>query len=440
MVAIYFLYGLSYFSLGIAVAAHPKRGVFQVLSGRFWLFAGFGLLHGVHDWVEMLFQGPHGDLGPALPAISVGLAAASWILLMAFGAGILASLRRPSRAWYAPVAVFPLAWALASILLRNHDHATSITTRYFLGASSSLLTAGALFLEARSLPADARAIAPWVSACAGLVLLHGVLSGLIVPPSDFLPASVFNTTSFAATFGVPVQIPRALVAVGLALSVLRIMRIIGRHREEALLRSEERYRSLVELSPDGIGLAVDGRVVFLNAAGRAMLGGGTMQDFAGRSVMDFIHPEEREQSLARFLVVARERRPIPFADRQFVRPDGTSFPVELAAAPIFHTDGPGIQVVFRDISSRKKAEEEIELYHGHLEEMVKERTKELQKALDDVKMLAGLVPICAWCQKIRDDKGYWARIEAFLAAHTGAKFTHGICPECEKRMFPAAAS
>jgi phosphoserine phosphatase RsbU/P len=59
---------------------------------------------------------------------------------------------------------------------------------------------------------------------------------------------------------------------------------------------------------------------------------------------------------------------------------------------------------------------------------------ELQTALDNVKTLGGLLPICAWCKKIRNDQGYWDRIEDYLDSHTDAELSHGICPECEKLL------
>jgi hypothetical protein len=61
---------------------------------------------------------------------------------------------------------------------------------------------------------------------------------------------------------------------------------------------------------------------------------------------------------------------------------------------------------------------------------------ELQKALSEVKVLSGLIPICASCKKIRDDKGYWNRIESYIEAHSAAEFSHGICPECTKKLYP----
>jgi len=60
---------------------------------------------------------------------------------------------------------------------------------------------------------------------------------------------------------------------------------------------------------------------------------------------------------------------------------------------------------------------------------------ELKNALADVNQLSGLLPICAYCKKIRDDKGYWNQIEAYLQKHTEAEFSHGICPDCEKNFY-----
>ena len=61
---------------------------------------------------------------------------------------------------------------------------------------------------------------------------------------------------------------------------------------------------------------------------------------------------------------------------------------------------------------------------------------ELKTALANIKTLNGLLPICAWCRKIRDDEGYWRDLEVYVTAHSGAEFSHGICPDCLKGHFP----
>jgi len=62
--------------------------------------------------------------------------------------------------------------------------------------------------------------------------------------------------------------------------------------------------------------------------------------------------------------------------------------------------------------------------------------KKLQAALDRVKQLGGLLPICASCKKIRDDKGYWNQLEAYITTHTDAEFSHGMCPDCIEKLYP----
>jgi PAS domain S-box-containing protein len=69
-----------------------------------------------------------------------------------------------------------------------------------------------------------------------------------------------------------------------------------------------------------------------------------------------------------------------------------------------------------------------------LEEQREQLIEELRNALTDIKTLRGLLPICAWCKKIRDDRGYWTQIEQYIRAHSEAEFTHGICPECRQKL------
>ncbi|BDD88441.1 hypothetical protein DPPLL_28060 [Desulfofustis limnaeus] len=72
----------------------------------------------------------------------------------------------------------------------------------------------------------------------------------------------------------------------------------------------------------------------------------------------------------------------------------------------------------------------------NLAEVEREKTiRQLREALEQIKTLKGFIPICAGCKKIRDDQGYWEQLESYLAAHTDATFSHGLCPECfEKAM------
>jgi len=70
------------------------------------------------------------------------------------------------------------------------------------------------------------------------------------------------------------------------------------------------------------------------------------------------------------------------------------------------------------------------------EEILQVEKNRLEAALSQIRTLSGLLPICANCKKIRDDQGYWNQIETYIHDHSDAKFSHGICPECYKKLYP----
>ncbi len=86
--------------------------------------------------------------------------------------------------------------------------------------------------------------------------------------------------------------------------------------------------------------------------------------------------------------------------------------------------------------SIQKHQAEIKQSHDELEQKVKERTVELETAMSKIKTLKGLLPICMHCKKIRDDKGYWNQMEAYIHEHSDAEFSHSICRECADKYYP----
>jgi uncharacterized membrane protein YccC len=76
------------------------------------------------------------------------------------------------------------------------------------------------------------------------------------------------------------------------------------------------------------------------------------------------------------------------------------------------------------------------LLYKRAEEERERLIRELQDALENIKTLRGLLPICSSCKKIRDDHGYWNQLETYIGAHTDAEFTHGLCPECIQKLYP----
>lgn len=88
------------------------------------------------------------------------------------------------------------------------------------------------------------------------------------------------------------------------------------------------------------------------------------------------------------------------------------------------------------IKRRDIAERRLQEAYDTLELKVSERTHDLREALSEVKTLSGLLPICSHCKRIRDDKGYWNQIEAYIQKHSQAEFSHSICRECAKKYYP----
>lgn len=118
------------------------------------------------------------------------------------------------------------------------------------------------------------------------------------------------------------------------------------------------------------------------------------------------------------------------AEGWFERIGGRTRYLIFDASPVLDRSGAVQAAVetLQDITALKLVEEERERLNV-----------ELKVALDSIKTLKGLIPICAGCKKIRDDKGFWNHLEQYVEEHSDASFSHGLCPECFRKYFPDAA-
>jgi len=105
--------------------------------------------------------------------------------------------------------------------------------------------------------------------------------------------------------------------------------------------------------------------------------------------------------------------------------DGSPFSAEVLLTRMEQRGQVLLQATVRDITEHKQAEEQRDRL-----------ILDIQKALSEVKTLRGFLPICSHCKKIRDDKGYWNQIESYIRDRSDAEFSHGICPECAKKLYP----
>ena len=204
--------------------------------------------------------------------------------------------------------------------------------------------------------------------------------------------------------------------------------ITGRRRmEERLREGEERFRRIFEDGP--LGMIINdpgGKVLKVNRAFCGMLGY-TEEELVGRSSEEFTFPEDIERSArlsGQFL-----KGGIPFSqmEKRYVKKNRKILWINLTATAIRDQEGKVLYIIgmVEDISERKWAERERE-----------KLICELQAAIANIKTLRGLIPMCAWCKKIREDSGYWKKVETYIQEHSDALFTHGICPECLKKQDP----
>jgi PAS domain S-box-containing protein len=153
---------------------------------------------------------------------------------------------------------------------------------------------------------------------------------------------------------------------------------------------------------------------------------------SAESLINLIHPDDRPAMQTWIGACAAGEKPDALEFR-IIKPDGTIHFIRGDGEAVFDDKNVVIYLAGsgQDITERKLAEEELRRYSSELEK----NNRELLDALANVKQLSGLLPICASCKQIRDDGGYWQGVEMYISEHSNAEFSHGICPECEKKAY-----
>ena len=207
--------------------------------------------------------------------------------------------------------------------------------------------------------------------------------------------------------------------------LLAIDDITERKKTEAALQvSETRYRRLFETARDGILIldADTGEIFDINPFLIEMLGY-PHEALLGKRLWEIGAFRDIEASKAAFLEL-QSKGYVRYEDLPLETRDERHIDVEFVSN-IYSVDHKRvIQCNIRDITLRKRIEEER-----------RKLTYDLQDALTKIKRLTGLLPICASCKKIRDDKGYWNELEAYISEHSEAEITHGFCPDCLKTLY-----
>lgn len=148
--------------------------------------------------------------------------------------------------------------------------------------------------------------------------------------------------------------------IGIIVLWLTIVILLERKRvEDDLRESTERYRDLVEFSPEAIYIEQEGRIVFINSAGVKLLGAAGVRDLLGKRVTDFLNPESRQSLSSGGRMEETAGKEIPPVERTYLRLDGTPVEMEVSVVPIQYRGKPALQVFARDITARKRLEEHM---------------------------------------------------------------------------------
>lgn len=193
---------------------------------------------------------------------------------------------------------------------------------------------------------------------------------------------------------------------------------------EVLKRSEKHYRDLIDESMDPtFSFYPDGTYRYVNKAFATGVGK-IPEEIIGYTIWDIFSKEEADKRFAIVRKVFTEgctteievKVPLPTGDTFYLT----------TVKPIYDDAGEVETVICtsKNITKRKLAELALKDEHD-----------KLVQALEEIKILSGFLPICASCKSVRDDKGYWNQIEAYLKKHSDLKFSHSLCPKCMEKLY-----
>lgn len=183
--------------------------------------------------------------------------------------------------------------------------------------------------------------------------------------------------------------------------------------EKALRESEEKFRAIFEQAAVGVALISTHTGKFIQINRKFCDITGYSEDALNTlTFQEITHPDDLQADLDKMQALMEGKINDFSMEKRYLAPDGSTVWVNLTVSSMWKVgDQTAYNIgIIEDITDRKLMEAEV-------------------------KTLSGLLPICAACKKIRDDKGYWNQIESYIHKHSDAEFSHGICPECKEELY-----
>jgi signal transduction histidine kinase len=276
MILVWFVYGLAFFVLGLAILLYPKKDSRFELARHIWMVGVFGIVHGLNEWLDM-FIAIGGPIPPALAEQGrMVTLPTSFFFLVFFGVTILSRNKGKRRLLRAIPFLLIAVW-VAIFLLSKPDHRLlmgDIWSRYLLCLPGTVLTAWGLFSQVPGFKVmRLHSITRNLEIAAATFLVYGVLAGVFSKKAGFFPSTILNRETFLALTGVPVQIFRAVCAVIMAWSVVRMLDVFRWETQEALRVSDLRCATIASAMPVFLFMADRKTVVtFIQGKGLDALG------------------------------------------------------------------------------------------------------------------------------------------------------------------------
>jgi signal transduction histidine kinase len=389
-ILVFFVYGLSFFVLGLAVLIYPKKNSIFSLATHVDLIAWFGLTHGLNEWLDMFILICEQQDTYYLQLIRAIMLPGSFLFLVLFGVRSIAESRPKYSLLKLLPAILMFIWAAVVIVNKSRFTVGDIYARYLICLPGTILTSCALSLHLSQVKKTRlRAVIANMRFMVVVFFVYGLLSGAIVPKAWFAPASFLNYDLVLETLGFPVQILRAACATLLVYAMLRVLSIFHWETQSHLREGELRLTTVASTAPvilfkhdrRGILTGLEGRGLDSMNLNPARLIGKHISDLFPD--FDFTKVCSGSQASGQ-----THNCDVTTADRTF----------HLCCSPIYAEDGRASAYVGAalDITQRLQAQAEIDQYRNELARarrltelgtMSRALAKELRKPLDVAALL-----------------------------------------------------